>query len=672
MSLPVAGKFVPGGPGIFVVDTDGVETGDGAKLSSVLGAGPLIARLHSGSTGASASAATLPGPVAVPDSVDVGFVLRVATTTSLFTGSQLRSRARAIDGVTFSVSGGGLQVTGDGTDKAIGVWKLASMSVIRSAVAAAGGGSSGLDGIALAALQHVAYDLVAGGDATGWQDIASATVGGISYFPSANEPSAAQAAALIYSAPRIVVPVLPAGQHRHAVWRVPEDTAITHWRIAYQPRDSDYAVGHFFSGSWIKIGTLGGWDYYRLERPLNFGAGGVASIDLQTDSSAAHIGTSTFLGNVLLSKVFAALGLALSEASRGRLLQRKQDEAGLEYGPSLGYMPDAPTHADIAKQYALEMPPVSGAPNWRETVSDLPAMPDRTLATQILALRLPASTGDAAHRRLQGHLAHTEIDASPHRGVFEVGGKAYGFRAPDNNSAEFMEVTLASGVTRKIADVTVGATAPRGGMSDGTNHYVWVRHTDGKHYLNTITLAGALTRRTGGTGFTLAENTTELSNSGAILGGVGYFAVTRGTNSRQIYSVNLATGVATALGRAETLASSEQTPAGFITRGNVLEMAESGGPAITGRTARGGLRFYAVNPNDGTVTLTAVQHNVADSAHAYFGSGWMAYTFNGDTRFAQVVLTGPPASWERSIQLVANEGAYDAITAIDKSVLYLW
>ena len=182
-------------------------------------------------------------------------------------------------------------------------------------------------------LEQLTYDLRAGGDKTGWADIASATVGGISWDPMPGAPNLARAAALTYTAPRVSVPVLANGPsgHRYAVWRLPEGTDITHWRVEYYPRESINNPGYVHSGAWVPIGTDSGWDYYRWEYETSWVANGVAHMDLQTDSTAAHIGTSTYLGNLLLAKVLAALGLDLAASSRGAGIRRKQDESGFEY-----------------------------------------------------------------------------------------------------------------------------------------------------------------------------------------------------------------------------------------------------------------------------------------------------------------------------------------------------
>ena len=746
MTLPIADKIVPGGPGVFVVDSDGVEV-DGQALSAVLGDGPLIALMHSGQTGASTSAVQVPGPIPVPNSADIVFVFRVGTVTGLFTGGQVRSQARTVDGVAFQSSSGNLNVTGDGTDKAYSVYRIGSISTIQAAVEAAGGGSLIIEdeGTALASaalrlnftgagvtvtgtgsektitipgsgaalptiasrdvgrilrvgsdemafwdevadilegsssinvndLLARAYDLRAGGDTTGWADIASTTVGGISFYASSGTPNLAQAVALTYSAPRITV---PSTGDRHGVWRVPEDTDITHWRVRWA-LGGQGNTGFINSGSWVKIGTQGGWDYYRTSSAIIFRDGG--SLDLQTDSSAAHIGSSTFLGNLLLAKVAAALGLEVLTANRGRIVQRKQDETGFEYGPDLGYMPPAPDHEDEVKQYALTMPPVSGAPNWREIVDDIPELPARTLATQRLALRLPASTGDTAHRRVTNDIEHTTFELSPHRGVFEVSGKSYGFRAPAENSAEFVEITLADGTVRKIADVAVNSNAaPAGGMSDGTNHYVWARHSDGDYYLNTINIAtGALSRRTGGTGITLGTNVI-MANSGAILSGTGYVMVydksTTGSEVYRVYSVNLTNGTAALVGSGSWQYHVDQIPGGIRNNGGTLEVAIEG-PTTAGADGRtGGLRISSINTSTGALTELATLHNVALVVYAYFGSGWLALARVGggsEVRFAQVLLTGAPASWQDDRVLLADEAAYDALANKDNSILYLW
>ena len=178
-----------------------------------------------------------------------------------------------------------------------------------------------------------AYDLREGGSTSGYADIASVDAGGISFREDSDHtPSLSEAAALVYLAPSVAFPVLAESDgSRFGVWRVPEGTDITHWRVAYFPRQDMERPGFVNSNEWVEIGTDSGWTYYRWSYPFGLTAAGVANAHLQTDSTAARVGTSTFEGNLKIEKVLGALGLDLHTSSRGKRIQRKGDETGFEY-----------------------------------------------------------------------------------------------------------------------------------------------------------------------------------------------------------------------------------------------------------------------------------------------------------------------------------------------------
>ncbi|MDE0288765.1 MAG: hypothetical protein OXM88_09335 [bacterium] len=129
-------------------------------------------------------------------------------------------------------------------------------------------------------------------EATGWQAISSDTVGGIAVGALGANP-----AGLNYAqSPNIVA-------ERAVFVRVQAGQQTAQWRMRVRfNRGSDYTE---LLSAFQHRATDSGWDYYRWSDNLLSDA--VTSLSLETTSSAAHVGTSTYLGGLARGKVYEAV-----------------------------------------------------------------------------------------------------------------------------------------------------------------------------------------------------------------------------------------------------------------------------------------------------------------------------------------------------------------------------
>ena len=178
-----------------------------------------------------------------------------------------------------------------------------------------------------------AYDLHSGGDTSGWANISDPDVGTVAVADRAGSLTVDQAQSLSYGLTASILPQ-PGYLLRYAIVRLPAGTDTQHFRLAYQGRHHE-TPGFLYHGTFRRIGTTAGHDYWRVgpggDNPFDWSADGVSQVTLQGDPTQAHAGTSTFHGNLLLTQVAKALGLSLDAPSRGKFIQRKNDETGFQY-----------------------------------------------------------------------------------------------------------------------------------------------------------------------------------------------------------------------------------------------------------------------------------------------------------------------------------------------------
>ena len=143
--------------------------------------------------------------------------------------------------------------------------------------------------LAIDTLDRRTGDLTPQSEATGWQTISSDAAGGVALASLGSDPTG-----LAYTlSPSIVA-------SRGVFVRVPAGSQVAQWRMRIRYHQySDYL--EVLSGFEHRM-TAGGWDYYRWSDNLTSDA--VSEITLETTSSAAHIGTSSFRGNLSKGKVY--------------------------------------------------------------------------------------------------------------------------------------------------------------------------------------------------------------------------------------------------------------------------------------------------------------------------------------------------------------------------------
>ena len=144
--------------------------------------------------------------------------------------------------------------------------------------------------LAIDTLDRRTGDLTPQSEATGWQPINSDAAGGVAFAALGADPTT-----LTYAlSPNIVA-------SRGVFVRVPAGSLLPQWRMRIRyTRYSDYLE---ILSAFNRLSSAGGWDYYRWSDYLLSDA--VTSVTLETTTSRAHLGTSTYRGNLDRGKVYA-------------------------------------------------------------------------------------------------------------------------------------------------------------------------------------------------------------------------------------------------------------------------------------------------------------------------------------------------------------------------------
>ena len=158
----------------------------------------------------------------------------------------------------------------------------------------------------LAALEAAVYDLIGATPATGWADANSDTQGGIILSATELTLDAMKAATSYSRSPTIV-------DDTYYGVRIPHGSNAAQARAVFTAGDS--LVYRQQTNTISFLGSDDDWDYY-AHNGTQIGDN-VASIVLQVTGSAAHVGTSTYLGNLAKAKVYAALKQILVQGGSG-------------------------------------------------------------------------------------------------------------------------------------------------------------------------------------------------------------------------------------------------------------------------------------------------------------------------------------------------------------------
>ena len=546
----------------------------------------------------------------VPNSADVALIIRVGTTTQYTTAAALHTGTLVVDGLTFQASQTGqLDVTGADGVKAVEVWRLNSLGTLQAVLAALGGG--GL--IDSAAETDQDRDLAA--------------------------------------ADRRKIYLVSTGAADKTI-KLPATT------------DSGFPVG---------------------VQKADAGAGSV----VVQDSAGGAVATLHHRGHGLIFMFVPPAGWR-AVVSAGEV----PDANGVEPGGVLSLGSDRAPFWDLpvdVLERALGLPRaalagrVLGIGTHGDHVTPvtvetgLPALPARTAAARTLGLRLPSNAA-TDHRRVTGETV--AIAGLPDMGCFQVGNTGYGFQRPRQDGNDWLAAlhsfNLATGeVGAKIGDVDVGADGSyvRGAMVSGSDAYCWIRHSDGKHYLHTLDVSDAsVVRRSGGTGLT-GTGDTLIANCGAVRSGTGWIIQVNALSAGYtytVYSVNLTTGVAAAVGGGQAWPfgnSGRNLPGGLRTNGGEVEMALEGNATLASGFA--GVSVQRLNRANGRFTEVAALEDHVLNVTNYFGAGYLVGSTvsdpAGSSRLGQIVADVAPPSWQDALLLMGadattGEAAYDALS----------
>ena len=150
----------------------------------------------------------------------------------------------------------------------------------------------------LEALEAKTSDLSAGQDATGWANATTRAQGGI--YTNASARTLTQAQALRNNQWRSS---LTSGIAQHLVVRIPATGNASQYQVRFVSR----ANTTFDEGlsSFALLGSDSNWKYYQEAHVLGTD---ISSLTLRVTGSAAHIGTSSFGGNLVKDKIISTLG----------------------------------------------------------------------------------------------------------------------------------------------------------------------------------------------------------------------------------------------------------------------------------------------------------------------------------------------------------------------------
>ena len=277
----------PPGQGLASVTSDSTLTGDGTAGSPLEVTTPYsaaekakLAALSEDALETVATDATLSGDGTA------GSPLEVATP---FTPSE-KTKLASIDADAISTVSSDATLSGTGAeDDPLGVANPFTASD-KERLDNASGGQESLH--ALSVLQGKTDDLQAGTPSTGWSDITNVSQGGLAVRSGAAFDLASARVATYSSSPSG-----PAGKYLGV--RLPKGTNKGQARVILTSGDSlNYTLS---VTSFHPLGSSGLWDYYGEDIQLGTY---VATLTLQLTGNAAHVGSSTFSGNLTQEKTY--------------------------------------------------------------------------------------------------------------------------------------------------------------------------------------------------------------------------------------------------------------------------------------------------------------------------------------------------------------------------------
>jgi len=155
-------------------------------------------------------------------------------------------------------------------------------------------------------LAYVTADLHAGSPSTGWSDTTASSQGGITQ--ARPDPANAAAAAALEGWAQ----ARQATFGYHGVVRVPAAADPQQYRVEFAPAGG--AARTDTLNHWHDLGVAGSWRYY-----TGPSLAGSQTVTLQATGSAAHVGTSRYVGELDRGKIADAAGPLLSDDTGGDL-----------------------------------------------------------------------------------------------------------------------------------------------------------------------------------------------------------------------------------------------------------------------------------------------------------------------------------------------------------------